>query len=86
MGWKKSFEVVLLKQWLKAVFGGEGGIRTLETVSRLHAFQACAFNHSATSPIAPLSAGLHYTGWRRGCKTLWVLMTRMLLGLHSLLS
>ena len=31
--------------------GGEKGIRTLETVSRLHAFQACAFNHSATSPI-----------------------------------
>ena len=31
--------------------GGERGIRTLETVSRLHAFQACAFNHSATSPL-----------------------------------
>ena len=31
--------------------GGERGIRTLETVSRLHAFQACAFNHSATSPF-----------------------------------
>ena len=30
--------------------GGEGGIRTHETVSRLHAFQACAFDHSATSP------------------------------------
>jgi glutamine amidotransferase class I len=30
--------------------GGEGGIRTLETVARLHAFQACAFDHSATSP------------------------------------
>jgi hypothetical protein len=30
--------------------GGERGIRTLETVARLHAFQACAFNHSATSP------------------------------------
>jgi hypothetical protein len=29
---------------------GEGGIRTLETVARLHAFQACAFDHSATSP------------------------------------
>ncbi|MEM8776736.1 MAG: hypothetical protein AAGF53_17010, partial [Pseudomonadota bacterium] len=28
--------------------GGETGIRTLETVSRLHAFQACAFDHSAT--------------------------------------
>ena len=31
--------------------GGETGIRTLETVSRLHTFQACAFDHSATSPI-----------------------------------
>jgi hypothetical protein len=30
--------------------GGEGGIRTHETVSRLHAFQACAIDHSATSP------------------------------------
>ena len=32
-------------------FGGESGIRTRETVSRLHAFQACAFDHSATSPL-----------------------------------
>ncbi len=32
--------------------GGESGIRTRETVSRLHAFQACAFDHSATSPVA----------------------------------
>ena len=32
-------------------YGGEGGIRTLETVARLHAFQACAFDHSATSPL-----------------------------------
>lgn len=31
--------------------GGESGIRTRETVSRLHAFQACAFDHSATSPL-----------------------------------
>ena len=30
--------------------GGERGIRTLDTVARIHAFQACAFNHSATSP------------------------------------
>ncbi len=30
--------------------GGETGIRTLETGYRLHAFQACAFDHSATSP------------------------------------
>gem|GEM_PF-2354797 len=30
--------------------GGGRGIRTPETVSRLHALQACAFNHSATPP------------------------------------
>ena len=30
--------------------GGERGIRTLETVPRLHTFQACAFDHSAISP------------------------------------
>ena len=32
------------------VSGGERGIRTLETVPRLHTFQACAFDHSAISP------------------------------------
>ena len=32
--------------------GGERGIRTLDTVSRIHAFQACAFSHSATPPHA----------------------------------
>ena len=31
--------------------GGGRGIRTLETVARLHAFQACAFDRSATSPL-----------------------------------
>jgi hypothetical protein len=30
--------------------GGRKGIRTLVTLSRKHAFQACAFNHSATLP------------------------------------
>ncbi len=30
--------------------GGGRGIRTLDTVSRIHTFQACAFNHSATPP------------------------------------
>ena len=30
--------------------GGESGIRTHETLTSLHAFQACAFNHSAISP------------------------------------
>src|SRR5262252_9832518 len=35
-----------LVKWI----GGEGGIRTHDTVSRIHAFQACALSHSATSP------------------------------------
>jgi hypothetical protein len=35
---------------LKEKGGGEKGIRTLDTVTRIHTFQACAFNHSATSP------------------------------------
>ena len=30
--------------------GGESGIRTHGTVSRTHAFQACALSHSAISP------------------------------------
>ena len=31
--------------------GGGRGIRTLDTVDRIHAFQACAFSHSATPPV-----------------------------------
>jgi hypothetical protein len=30
---------------------GERGIRTLDTVSRIHTFQACSLNHSDISPI-----------------------------------
>ena len=33
------------------LFGGEGGIRTLERFDPLHTFQACSFSHSDTSPI-----------------------------------
>ncbi len=33
-----------------AKFGGESGIRTLGTVSRTHAFQACSLSHSDNSP------------------------------------
>ena len=38
-------------QW--GLSGGGSGIRTRDTVSRIHTFQACAFNHSATPPIRP---------------------------------
>jgi hypothetical protein len=40
-----------MRRRVVGVCGGEEGIRTLETVPRLHAFQACAFDHSATSPL-----------------------------------
>ena len=36
---------------LLVLSGGERGIRTLDRVSPIHAFQACAFNHSAISPV-----------------------------------
>ncbi len=29
---------------------GESGIRTRDTLSSIHTFQACSFNHSDTSP------------------------------------
>jgi hypothetical protein len=35
-------------------FGGGSGIRTHVTVSRKHAFQACAFSHSAIPPCRPV--------------------------------
>ena len=47
---------------LTANNGGERGIRTLDTVSPKHAFQACAFNHSAISPPAEG----HYPAFARG--------------------
>ena len=42
--------------------GGERGIRTLETVPRLHTFQAGAFDHSAISPHRL------FPGWKRSGK------------------
>ena len=36
--------------------GGQRGIRTLDTVARIHAFQACAFNQSATRPFYAVNA------------------------------
>ena len=34
------------------VQNGEGGIRTLDRVAPIQHFQCCAFDHSATSPVA----------------------------------
>ncbi len=53
MGRRKwSSTKVLIVKRKKVVAGGESGIRTHDTVSRIHAFQACAFDHSAISPQA----------------------------------
>jgi hypothetical protein len=41
--WKKRFRETIND-------GGEGGIRTPDTLSGTLAFEASAFNHSATSP------------------------------------
>ena len=48
--WKKLEAVFVFKHNMLGR-GGATGIRTLETVSRLHTFQACAFDHSATAPL-----------------------------------
>jgi hypothetical protein len=42
-------------QYVARELGGGSGIRTHDTVSRIHAFQACAFSHSATPPFAARS-------------------------------
>jgi Phage integrase family len=39
-------------------FCGEGGIRTLGTVSRTHDFQSCTFGHSVTSPCRGEPSGV----------------------------
>ena len=45
--------------------GGESGIRTHGTVSRTHAFQACALSHSA---IPPRARAAHHTAQDRACQ------------------
>ena len=52
--------------------GGEGGIRTRDTLSSIHTFQACSFNHSDTSPcfegckntISTSTARIFFVNWR----------------------
>ena len=46
----KLKKIIQLNQIFNTDSGGGGGIRTRDTVSRIHTFQACAFSHSATPP------------------------------------
>lgn len=43
-----------MEGWLIGM-NGAGGIRTPETLSRLHDFKSCAFNRSATAPWSCVS-------------------------------
>jgi hypothetical protein len=46
----ESKNITVIFQLIRYCIGGGSGIRTHVTVSRKHAFQACAFSHSATPP------------------------------------
>ena len=46
--------------------GGGGGIRTRDTVSRIHTFQACAFDRSATPPARASIEKREGGAWRAG--------------------
>jgi hypothetical protein len=50
---------ILIPFLILILFCGEGGIRTLDTVSSIHTFQACSFDHSDTSPMVMLNELLH---------------------------
>src|SRR5271168_3212419 len=49
--------------YIRRFNGGEGGIRTPETLSSLHAFQACALSR-ARPPLRARTAIMHHTRWR----------------------
>jgi hypothetical protein len=62
-----SIEIQLLLQLVIPPYGGGGGIRTRDTVSRIHTFQACAFSRSATPPRRAFDASsAHITVRGRG--------------------
>jgi hypothetical protein len=62
---RKRFEVdrdpgpVARVHTFPVIFCREEEIRTLDTVARIHTFQACSFNHSDTS----LCQGCKYNGF-----------------------
>src|SRR5262245_43846624 len=49
-------------------FGGEGGIRTPDTVTRMPHFECGAFNHSATSPTRCKQMDFAYVAWARDAR------------------
>lgn len=62
-------------------FGGEGGIRTLDTVARMPHFECGAFDLSATSPRSVLSDGTEVpAGRRKGAVSGWFGACQALVG------
>lgn len=60
-----------LCEWKPRGNGGEGGIRTHDTLAGMPHFECGAFDHSATSPDVgrrPWSAGRYIAGVGRACK------------------
>src|SRR5690349_24899750 len=65
-GWKRAKKLWSFDCWRMLATreaGGGSGIRTRDTVSRIHTFQACAFNHSATPPAEPFGSGTLGSPW-----------------------
>jgi hypothetical protein len=57
-------QALAYKSLLSKENGGAGGIRTLDRVAPIHAFQACSLNHSDTAPQNPAGARLvRCPGW-----------------------
>lgn len=46
--------------WFYFLFCREEEIRTLDTVTRIHTFQACSFNHSDTSLLGNVGAKIAF--------------------------
>ena len=68
----QNFKKILKNNDGHAIYGGQTGIRTLETVSRLHTFQACAFDHSATCPLGVVyETGARFSRARSRFPTSW---------------
>ena len=60
------------KQKITLINGGDGEIRTLEWLSPLHAFQACSFDRSDTSPHLKVASKCFSTCISRQTTSSWV--------------
>src|SRR5262245_38104360 len=66
---------VMCGEWRRKITneasGGEGGIRTPDTVTRMPHFECGAFNHSATSPSHCINGGFRFVLWAKSASPKW---------------